>query len=266
MKRSGFTLVELSIVLVVIGLIIGGILASQEMVRGSELNRVLADKDRISAAINTFRTKYSALPGDMRNATDFWGTASGGCPNGTRTGTQTCNGNGDGTIGGASTGSTWDTTQPSFIEAYLAMQHMALAGLLQGSYSGYVSAGNYSAAQIGFNSPVTSIQGGTFMLFGMLAGHSDFFGAVPRNALFFGATYFGTNVAAFPLLKGSEAQSLDAKVDDGKPGTGSVVTTTSTSAYSIATGGTCATTAVASTALYNSAGSGPICALMFNRR
>lgn len=258
-KRSAFTLVELSVVLVIIGLIVGGILAGQEMIRGSELNRVLADKDRINAAINTYRSKYSALPGDMRNATDFWGTASGGCPLGARTGTQTCNGNGDGLVGG-----TWHGADPTMIEMFLAMQHMALAGLLQGTYSG-MGVSSYSEAAPGINSPITSIQGATFMMFGQLGGHAEFFNVIPRNALIFGATNSSTSLAMWPILTTSEAQGLDSKIDDGKPGTGIVLGLIALSPWAKPSQG-CSSTTVAATAIYSTNYSGPQCSLMFNRR
>jgi prepilin-type N-terminal cleavage/methylation domain-containing protein len=97
-EHQGFTLVELAIVLVIIGLLIGGVLVGSALIRTAELQSAVQDKDRLVTAVNIFRDKYGALPGDMGNATDYWGTASGGCPNGVGTGTQTCNGNSDGLI------------------------------------------------------------------------------------------------------------------------------------------------------------------------
>ncbi len=255
MRRLGFTLVELSIVLVIIGLIVGGILAGQEMVRASELNRILTDKDRYMAAYNTFRGKYNALPGDMRNATDYWGTASGGCPSGARSGTQTCNGNGDGFIGGV-----WDGNNPTFVESSLAMQHLALSGLIQGSFTGYPTAGcTYCAMQIGTNAPSTSIQGATFMFYSQSTGHASFFGVVPKRALLFGNTGGDTYVPVLPALKPSETQAIDNKIDDGKPGTGIFVVSSDLSPN-------CPTTNVASTAVYNITATGLQCAFLFLQR
>ncbi len=254
-RKRGFTLVELSIVLVIIGLIVGGIMVGQDMVRASQLNRVLIDKDRLVSAISNFRTRYNAWPGDMTNATQIWGTASGGCPNGTRSGTQTCNGNGSGLIGDA-----WNGNDPRMVEMFLAMQHMANAGLISGQYNGYPTSGcTYCSAQIGTNSPITSIYGGTFMILGLNVGHVNFFNAVPKNAIMFGATNGNSEVANFPILRTTEAMTLDQKVDDGTPGNGNVRGLV-TGAY----GATCTTTTSAATALYNTSSSGPQCALLFN--
>ena len=73
MARSGFSLVELSIVLVILGLLTGGILAGQSLIRAAELRSVATESQRYMAALNSFRDKYFALPGDMANATAFWG-------------------------------------------------------------------------------------------------------------------------------------------------------------------------------------------------
>lgn len=71
-ELRGFSLVELSIVLVILGLLTGGILAGQSLIRASELRSVSTELQRYSSAIYSFRDQYMALPGDMLNATSFW--------------------------------------------------------------------------------------------------------------------------------------------------------------------------------------------------
>ncbi|MBY6117485.1 prepilin-type N-terminal cleavage/methylation domain-containing protein [Mameliella alba] len=74
MVRSGFSLVELSIVLVILGLLIGGVLTGQNLIRAAELRSVMTEFKTYQTAVMTFRDKYFALPRDMTNATDFfWG-------------------------------------------------------------------------------------------------------------------------------------------------------------------------------------------------
>ena len=68
---KGFSLVELSIVLVILGLLIGGILTGQSLIRAAELRSVTTQYQGYVTAVNTFRDKYFALPGDMPNAIDF---------------------------------------------------------------------------------------------------------------------------------------------------------------------------------------------------
>ena len=106
--RQAFSLVELSIVLVILGLLTGGILTGQNLIRAAELRSVTTQFQAFHTASMTFRDKYFAMPGDMRNATDFWGSAGGsgtigdGCEAAAGSGTQTCNGDNDGMIDGAS--------------------------------------------------------------------------------------------------------------------------------------------------------------------
>ena len=62
---EGFTLVELSIVLVIIGLIVGGVLVGQDLIAAARIRSQLSQIDKYNIAVNTFRLKYNVLPGDM---------------------------------------------------------------------------------------------------------------------------------------------------------------------------------------------------------
>lgn len=75
--KNAFSLVELSIVLVILGLLTGGILAGQNLIRAAELRSVTTQLQQYQTALQTFRNKYFALPGDMTKATDFWTSAFG---------------------------------------------------------------------------------------------------------------------------------------------------------------------------------------------
>lgn len=68
LNQHGFTLVELSIVLVIVGLIIAGISMGSSLVHSAQLQSVITEQSNFIAAINSFRSKYSQLPGDMNNA------------------------------------------------------------------------------------------------------------------------------------------------------------------------------------------------------
>ncbi len=62
---SAFTLIEISIVLVIIGLIVGGIVTGQTLIRGAQVRSQLQQIQQYNSAVNTFRDKYGGLPGDL---------------------------------------------------------------------------------------------------------------------------------------------------------------------------------------------------------
>jgi prepilin-type N-terminal cleavage/methylation domain-containing protein len=75
--RHGLSMVELSIVLFIFGLLTGSILDGQSLIKAAEPRSLRTDISLYQSALFAFRDKYMALPGDMTNATSFWGTAVG---------------------------------------------------------------------------------------------------------------------------------------------------------------------------------------------
>ena len=82
MKQQGFTLVEIAIVLVIIGLLLGGVLKGQEMIKSAKVKSQMQQIDGISAAFNTYQDRFSALPGDDANAAANTGVAGLAAGNG----------------------------------------------------------------------------------------------------------------------------------------------------------------------------------------
>ena len=80
-QQSGFTLIEIAIVLVIIGLLLGGVLKGQEMIENSRIKSVVADMRGVSAAYNSYVDRFRALPGDetaaVMTARGWTGTAGG---------------------------------------------------------------------------------------------------------------------------------------------------------------------------------------------
>jgi prepilin-type N-terminal cleavage/methylation domain-containing protein len=191
--ESAFTLVELSIVLVIIGLLIGGILGGQELIRSSELNSVAADYTKYKTSVNTFRTKYNALPGDFSTATSYWPTGS------------TANGDNDGII-------------ELYDESYRAWQHLNLSGIVPGNYTG-THTGNTSV--LGVNSPESKVNGAGW---GFYNGPAPWSLTIPvRNNLMFGAPSAG-DVTTSPALTPTDTWNIDRKLDDSRSSTGLMIT------------------------------------------
>jgi prepilin-type N-terminal cleavage/methylation domain-containing protein len=67
--RRGFTLIELSIVLVIIGLLVGGVLVGQDLIRSAAVRATVRQIEKYNQSVNAFRGKYNAIPGDMNAAT-----------------------------------------------------------------------------------------------------------------------------------------------------------------------------------------------------
>ncbi|MGD9952199.1 MAG: prepilin-type N-terminal cleavage/methylation domain-containing protein [Burkholderiales bacterium] len=80
--QKGFTLVEIAIVLVIIGLLLGGILKGQEMITQAKIKNVIADFSGISAAYYGYQDRYRAIPGDDTGAGRWSGTVGAGNGNG----------------------------------------------------------------------------------------------------------------------------------------------------------------------------------------
>ncbi len=142
--RGGFTLLELTVVLVIIGLIIGGVLVGRDLVKTAELRSVISQVEQYNAAVMTFKAKYDGLPGDFIGA-EAAGLADAGCPdvygdggdNICRTSPQNlvnggCSGNGNARLG--------DVT-PTIATRYCPetigfWHHLGKAGLIAGSFDG----------------------------------------------------------------------------------------------------------------------------------
>ena len=245
-NNHAFSLIELSVVIAVIGLLVGGVLGSQQLIRASELRSITEDVSVLRSAMGTFKERYNGLPGDLTNATLTWGAAAvpASCSTTQGVGTQTCDGNGDGKIGDA-------VTAARAYEQFRFFQHLALAGLLEGRYSGIAGAGGSYHATPGTNVPKSRIEGaGNTVLYGGDVGITAwaaraFPGGKDGNYILYGSV-LTDNTMSMPFLTAEEAMNIDTKFDDGFPGLGSYKSWIP----SWAPHADCASTAVPGTALY----------------
>ena len=222
-RIGAFSLIELSIVLIIVGLLIGAVTAGQALVNNARLKKVESDALTLISAMKNFQDKYQYLPGDVPNATDIW-SASGDCSTNIAPGNATCNGNGDGQIGGISKahiGPTW-TTYFSNDEGFHGLKQLSNAKMisnLSNTVTGAVS-------EVTEAVPDSGLKGGVFAP--IYIGSVKDSGAGTAE-LFFDGDYgnvlmYGTDVSpnAFPIISAKQMLLFDKKFDDGQASFGSI--------------------------------------------
>lgn len=231
-RQKGFTLVEVSIVLTIIGLLVGGVLAAQNLIRAGEIRSTISELQTYQVAVNTFTEKYLAVPGDMVKATEYWGVAGG-----TGTGQacfdvdsstlsdtrRTCNGNGDRQVmlvKDAAGASIW-----RFGERFRFWQHLVNAGLVTGTYTGKTDSTTDALKTAGgVNAPINKIEGGAFMPMSIAtevgAGDVTHFEGTAKGVYL---ELRSSDATAAPPLFAAEAFQIDTKLDDGLPARGKII-------------------------------------------
>lgn len=190
-KESGFTLVELAVVLVIIGLIAAGILSGRAIIEASETRAVMAETRKHLQSFAMFMDRYRAYPGDFANADTAFNIAS------------SFNGNGNNRI-------VWQ----SEAEGTRAWYHLQMAGLADGVYTGSGTTGTP-----GVTVPLSNIGGGGIGYF------VDYDSGDLQNHLGIGFSTSGAGINDNPALSPLRAEAIDRKLDDSKPGTGFVQST-----------------------------------------
>lgn len=191
--KAGFTLVELSVTLAIISLIIVSITSGSHLLHVAKLNRLVKEFTSFNTAIDNFKTKYSALPGDMGNAFSFWGS---NCA----TSNNLCNGDGNEFI---------DSPQ----ETLRAWQHLVLANMINGKYSGEDN--GTPDAVIEVNVPPSVIKQAGFS-----TGYIKYYdGDMEGNAILLGACDQYCNI---DIINAADASIIDERIDgdDVFPNTG----------------------------------------------
>ncbi len=180
-RQKGFTLVEIAIVLVIVGLLIGGVLKGQEMITNAKLKRMESDNAGLAAAMFSYQDRYLQLPGDDGGAGGRFDIYSAGGGLG-----AAANGGGDGVVDGV-----WNTVVLSTAwadaqdpdEASKFFGHLRAAGLIPGG-SGTDSTRPTNA-------------------YGGLIGLQN------------GALAIGGHVVIFGQIEGAIARILESRLDDG---------------------------------------------------
>lgn len=182
-RQEGFTLVEIAIVLVIIGLLLGGILKGQEMITQAKIKNLINDFNGITAAVYSYQDRYRALPGDDLQATR-WTSAKAGDGNGQFTPIAS-----KGTYNNIPTKAASEETPP---ETNLFWWHLRLAGFVPGS-----TAADAVASVVPPNNSVNGIVG------------------VQTTGL-----GFNSNILCTSNLPDKVAIAVDTQMDDGQPNAG----------------------------------------------
>ncbi len=209
-SESGFTLVELSIVMIIIGLLIGGVLKGQQLIENSRINSTISQLKAFQAATNTFRDSYASLPGDITSATTL-------VPNCT-TGNYCRDGNGNLRIG--ATINYWENPSGDN-ENTQFWKHLALADLI----GGVTPSADPALPEWSKTNPSSSLLGGFLIEYAIAPGDAWNAGALRTEKNWFKLRYNVTGndggASGHPITPRT-AKIIDTRMDDGMPGYGVV--------------------------------------------
>lgn len=206
MRTHGFTLLELSIVIVIIALIAGGVTIAQNLIRNAQVQGVSKEYGTYVNAIKTFQDKYNALPGDFAKAGVYLRDATA------------FDGDGDGRI-------------EEDIEDYQSWLHLSRADLVEGNYPGFSTSNKrrpYPTDGEPQNIPASQLSGAGWEIIYhdisnpiLLYNNGD---TLPRHVLILGGITLNAGTQEMdPVLTPEEAELIDLKLDDGMPGFGKIV-------------------------------------------
>jgi type II secretory pathway pseudopilin PulG len=206
---SAFTLLELAIVITIIGLVIGGVLMGQDLIKAAQIRSTVSQVQSYENAALAFKNKYNCLPGDCNASTEFGFTSSCSALG------SLC---GNGTIGGR-TNPAFDTSEYRIRESFDFWLQLSEAGLLEGRYPGATAAIAANNAAPGYAYPVSEISGQVGLLVSALGNNTGSTNYIRTST---GTTIAGSAFATNLFLPAINYM-IDSKFDDGFPDSGKVL-------------------------------------------
>lgn len=225
--KQGFTLIEISIVLVIIGFLTGGVLVGRDLVSAAEVRAQITQIESFHQATNTFKTKYnSSLPGDINaaNATTF-----GFAARGSAAGQGDSNGVIEGNGGISACGQCSLRGETLMFWSDLTYANGKSVNLIPGSFS--------SASSTAYvNGGAAPLSGTQFALYlpkaklgkeNYIYAWSGGYGVNSNNINYFGLAqpyiWYASAINVFKSIRVIDAYNIDKKIDDGLPQTGNVL-------------------------------------------
>ena len=213
--KSAFTLVELSIVLVIIGLIVGGILTGQDLIHAAQIRAQVSQIEKLNNAVHTFQIKYNGIPGDLlyTQAQAFGLYTITYAPYIGNTGY----GDGNGLITTGSGGCCQNYGEP-----VMFFRHLSDANLIDGNYGSLIDiaaqVSAINASNVFAFYPQAKIGAGASIQVGSPLDGFNYFALTNLTALWGGYSLGGSKNA----ITAQEAYAIDTKMDDGLPATGNI--------------------------------------------
>ena len=200
--RHAFSLMEMALVIAIIGLLIGGVVATQSYIKNAELSTMVNEAKFHLDALKQFERAYQGLPGDLANASSYWSSAA--------------NGNGNGIIGNGNS--------PEYFSAFT---HLRLGKFITPNYTGVAGSAGALDGDVGVNIP--QLTGTGIGLYAETAGNGGYHTGFGTYYDGYYGTYVvvarettGNSLPSNGFLAPESALQLDAKFDNGVPSTGTV--------------------------------------------
>jgi prepilin-type N-terminal cleavage/methylation domain-containing protein len=194
-RRNAFSLLELTLVMTIIGLIAASFMMGKQLTKGADIRGLMRQYEKYVSAINSFSDRYDDLPGDFNSAYDYWPTA---CET-----EAFCNGDGDRKI-------------EAYKESHLVWYHLEQANFIGGGYSGAGDGDDYTQTKL-INVPEGALI--PVQISAIFYEGTEF--PASRHYIIFGAAK-SEDIGYGEAFRPNDAHIIDEKFDDARPGKGKV--------------------------------------------